>query len=138
MVEASQRRGARPRSEVEVLDLLIAVLDAFMETYPGGMKIRGIKTALLIQRADAAGRTINVSELARLTGAPPESVRRHIAKHVQLGNLDTLDNPEDARSAGVVPNDPAAMRRAAMHIASRLRTIDLSALDEYFEGNLSE
>jgi hypothetical protein len=128
MGEASRKRSPRQRSEAEILELLIAVLDAYMDVYPGGMKIRGIKTALLIQQASLAGTPISVSELARLTGAPPESVRRHIAKHVALGNLDALENPEDARSADVVPGDPDAMRESAALIAKRLSRIDFALL----------
>ena len=111
-------------SDATQLRQLIAVLDAFIVGFQGSMRIRGIKTALLIQQATMEKRGISVSELARQSEAPLESVRRHIAKHVELGNLRYVDDPDDDRISRVVSAHPKFQQQTAMQIVQRLAEID--------------
>ena len=111
-------------SDATQLRQLIAVLDAFIGGFQGSMRIRGIKTALLIQQATMEKRGISVSELARQTEAPLESVRRHIAKHVALGNLRYVDDPDDDRISRVISAHPKFQQQTAAQIVQRLAEID--------------
>ena len=105
-------------------DQLIAVLDAFIENFGGATRIRGAKTALLIQRATVAGRGLTLSEIARATGAPFENVRRHIEKNVALGRLRYVNDPDDDRMTRVVAADPDMAAANMLKIAERLRSIE--------------
>jgi len=116
---------------VEPYDQLIAVLDSYITEFDGGMRIRGIKTALLIQQATAEGRGISISEIARLTNAPLENVRRHITKHVELGALCYIADPDDDRVNRVIATEPEMRRRTAEKIAAHLGELDLGTLDEF-------
>ena len=105
-------------------DQLIAVLDVFIENFGGATKLRGAKTALLIQRATVAGRGLTLSEIARATGAPFENVRRHIEKHVDLGHLLYINDPDDDRVTRVVAADSDMAEANMLRIAKRLRSIE--------------
>jgi DNA-binding MarR family transcriptional regulator len=108
---------------MEPYDRLISILDTFIEEFDGGMRIRGIKTALLIQRASIDGRGISLTEIARETRAPLENVRRHIAKHVALGQLRYLKDPDDERVTRVVYVDPDEQDAIARRIENRIAAI---------------
>jgi hypothetical protein len=105
---------------MEACDRLMSVLGAYIDEFGGGMRIRGVKTALLIQRETIEGRGISVSEIARHSGAPLESVRRHIGQHVASGTLRYVPDPEDERVNRVKTTDPDEEGRRAARIASRL------------------
>lgn len=108
---------------MEPHDYLISILDAFIDEFDGQMRIRGVKTALLIQQASIDGRGISLSELARETKAPLENVRRHIAKHVNLGVLRYIPDPDDERVTRVIYVDPVEQDAMASRIETRLATI---------------
>jgi DNA-binding IclR family transcriptional regulator len=113
---------------MEPYEQLIAVLDAFIDEFDGGMRIRGVKTAMLIQQATAEGCGISISEIARRTGAPLENVRRHIAKHVELGSLRYVEDPNDERVTLVMSTGSDMQRGAAHRIAARLAPLDLDRM----------
>jgi hypothetical protein len=106
-----------------VYDKLIAVLDVFIDEFGGRMKLRGIKTALLIQQASLEGRGISISEVRQATGGPLESIRRHFSKQVQLGTLRTLPDPDDDRVVRYQMADNERHQRAARRMAGRLASI---------------
>ena len=108
----------------ESYDQLITVVDALIDGFDGGMRIRGMKTALLIQQASQDGRGITVSELARATKAPLENVRRHISKHVELGTLRYISDPDDDRANRVVMTNLHTLEAATAEIARKLGDID--------------
>ena len=107
-------------------DQLIEVIEAFIDSdsFNGGMRVRGIKTALLIQQASLEGDGITVSELARATGAPLENVRRHMAKHVELGGLRYEADPDDDRATRIVTANPDVFAADVAAIVERLAAID--------------
>lgn len=105
-------------------DHLIAILDAFIEEFDGGMRIRGIKTALLIEKASEDGRGISLSEIARKTDAPLENVRRHMAKYVEQGSLRYVQDPDDERVTRVVQTRAGVYARAAHRVSARLEELE--------------
>jgi DNA-binding MarR family transcriptional regulator len=109
---------------MQIYDHLIAILDSFISEVGGGMRIRGVKTALLIEKATEEGRGISVSEIARETGAPLENVRRHMAKHVALGALRYVKDPTDDRVTRVVSTEKGSFREAAKRIEERIAALE--------------
>lgn len=109
---------------MEPYDHLISILDAFIEEFDGGMRIRGIKTVLLIHRASIDGHGISISEIARETKAPLENIRRHINRQVELGNLRYVSDPDDERVTRVLATDSSRWRSAAENIEYRLAEIE--------------
>lgn len=105
-------------------DELISVLEAFMDQYPGALRIRGIKTALLIQKATATGQGITLSELARQTNTPLENVRRHIAKYAEQGYLRYVEDPNDERAIRVMFNRPNEEAKRAERVFEKLCAMD--------------
>lgn len=120
---------------MEPYDHLISILDAFIEEFEGGMRIRGVKTALLIQRASIDGRGISLTEIARETKAPLENVRRHIAKHVSLGLLRYIPDPDDERVTRVIYIDPDEQDAMARRIENRLAAIEAAHRGHDSTGN---
>lgn len=108
----------------ETFDALIAVLEAFKVALDGSVRIRGFKTALLIQQATLSGRGITATTLSRHTGAALETVRRHMAKHTAFGDLKMVEDPEDERAVRVLTADPDREGRTFAAVALRLNRID--------------
>jgi DNA-binding MarR family transcriptional regulator len=106
-------------------DHLISILDAFIEEFDGGMRIRGIKTALLIEKATKEGRGISLSEIARETDAPLENVRRHMAKYVEQGSLRYVEDPDDDRVTRVVQTREGIFAQAADRVSAHLDELEL-------------
>ncbi len=109
------------------LPALIVIADTFLDQFPAGMRIHGIKIALLIQRATLQRRGISTSELARLTGATLETVRRHMTKHVDLGTVRFEPDPEDERVNLVMSCSLEHQNRSVNLIVKRLAAIDWGA-----------
>ena len=105
-------------------DEIIAILLSFMEGYHGGMKVQGVKRELLIQRATEEGQGITVSELARLTDTPLETVRRQIQTGIEQGELRLLEDPDDDRKARVVHADPLRESQRTATVNDHLSRID--------------
>ena len=122
-----------------VYDKLIAVLDVLIDEFGGQMKLRGVKTALLIQQATleglrisisevqqatVAGRGMTASEIAKQSGAPLETVRRYIQSYTEIGNLRAIEDPEDSRKTRVLYQDPAMVDGALEAIWTDLEQVD--------------
>lgn len=105
-------------------DRLIEVIDAFIGGFEGGMRTRGIKTALLIAQSSVDGKGISLTEIARRSRAPLETVRRHMAKHVTLGNIEYLPDPRDDRVKRVVSRRQGALPDMVIETEARLAKID--------------
>lgn len=105
-------------------DELIEVLDIFIERFGGATRLRGVKTAALIQSATAQGTGMTVSEIAKATGAPLENVRRHMDKHVELGSLRYVNDPNDERVKRVVAADPDGAGAMMLDVLNRIRDVD--------------
>lgn len=110
-------------------DALLAVLQAFADAFDGGMRIRGFKTALLIQLATLAGTGITASELGRQTGAALETVRRHMTKHTALGDLRIVEDPNDERANRMFTAHPDRESARFAAVAARLDAIDWNAFN---------
>lgn len=76
---------------------LLRVVSAFVACYGGGLRLREVKILLLIQRASALGLGAHISELARETGTPVESVRRQLQQALKEGLLRKAPDAVDAR-----------------------------------------
>jgi len=105
-------------------DEIIAILLSFMEGYPGGMKVQGVKRELLIQRATDEGQGLTVSDLARLTDTPLETVRRHVQNAIEQGELRLLEDPDDERKTRVVHADPGRESQRAETVNDHLSRVD--------------
>jgi len=124
------RETAPPRSICpETYDALIAVLEAFSMALDPGIRIRGFKTALLIQQATLTGKGITATTLARLTNAAPETVRRHMTKHTELGDLRMVEDPQDERATRVFTAHPERESRAWSAVARRIDALDWSVFN---------
>lgn len=112
---------------MEPCNHLITILDAYIDAFGGRMRARGIKTALLIAQASAEGHGISVSDLARQTDAPPETVRRHITKHAEAGRLHFVSDPDDDRVAKVMARRDTALTDQARELTRRLGNLHAGA-----------
>lgn len=110
-------------------DRLIAVLDVFINEWGGGIRLRGIQTALLIQRTTLAGRGISISEVRQVTGAPLENIRRHFTRQVELGTLRTAPDPDDERVVRYQVVDRETHKRVARRMAAHLYELRPTGLD---------
>ncbi|MGE0625621.1 MAG: hypothetical protein AB7I04_16620 [Pseudomonadales bacterium] len=123
--QTSGRPESPPRLQCpETLSALLAVLQAFADALDAGIRIRGYKTALLIQQATLSGEGITASTLSRETNAALETVRRHMAKHETLGDLKLVENPDDERATLVLTANPDREHRAWTAVARRLDALD--------------
>ena len=109
--------------EVNHYDQLIAVLDALIENFGGATKLRGAKATLLVQRESMGGRGLTLSEIARATSMPFESVRRHVERHVALGDLHYVRDPDDDRVTRVVATDADNAAENMLRLANRVSAI---------------
>ena len=107
---------------------LIDVLVPYGDAYQHSMRFRGFKTALLIQKATTTGEGITASELARSTRAPLETVRRHMLKHTELGDLTMLEDPKDERALRVRSAKPDEVAELARGILRGLEAVDWGPL----------
>jgi DNA-binding MarR family transcriptional regulator len=108
----------------EPLTELIAVLQSFIDGYRGGLRMRAIKTALLIQKSTLQGSGISFSELARQSDVPAETMRRAMNRFIDLGILRCHEDPRDDRKNRVVTIDINAHSRTVAEIMQRLAVID--------------
>lgn len=104
-------------------DRLIGTLDAFIDAFGGGMRMRGVMTAILILKHSLEDRGISISEVSRVSGAPIESIRRHFAANVKQGNLITRADPDDERVTRYLAADLDAEQARASRIARILYEI---------------
>ncbi len=104
-------------------DKLLAVLDAFIDEFGAQIRFRGIQTALLIQKASLDGAGISVSEVQKVTGAPPENIRRHFSRQVERGRLHSYSDSEDDRVVRYQMADPVTHQLVARRLAQRLAAI---------------
>ena len=109
--------------EVNHYDQLIAVLDALIENFGGTTTLRGAKATLLVQRESMGGRGLTLSEIARATSTPFESVRRQVERHVGLGNLHFVHDPDDDRVTRVVATDADETADSMLRLANRVSAI---------------
>lgn len=68
-----------------------------MAVYGGALRLRDIKILLLIREGTGRGTGVSVSEVARESGTPLESVRRQLKQMTKSGLLRTAPDPEDGR-----------------------------------------
>lgn len=108
---------------------LIAVLQAFANSMDGGLRIRGIKMAIVIQQATLAGTGMTASQIARQSGAALETVRRYIQNYVDLDNLKMIEDPDDSRASRVLYTDAVQVDQMLRTIAADLDTLDWQALN---------
>ena len=111
-------------SDSEPLTELIAVLQSFIDGYRSGMRMRAIKSALLIQKSTLQGNGISFSELARQCGVPAETVRRAMNRFVDLGILRCQEDPRDDRKNRVTTIHTSAHSRTVAEIMQHLAVID--------------
>ncbi len=109
-------------------ETLMEVLSPYGSAYQHSMRFRGFKTALLIQQATTTGEGITASDLARKTNAPLETVRRHMLKHTELGDLTMLEDPSDERALRVRAAQPDEVAERARGILAGLESIDWGPL----------
>lgn len=105
-------------------DQIIAILLSFIKCYPGAMKIQAIKREILIQRATVEGRGITITELARQTDTPVETVRRQINEAAAKGTLRLEKDPDDDRKTRVMYSDPEQESRRVAEVMNHLSQID--------------
>ena len=110
-------------------DALIAVLQAFADVFDDGVRIRGIKMAVIILQASYSGEGITPSQIARRSGGALETVRRSIQEHVEMGILRTEEDPEDHRAYRVFYKDPESVTRHLDRIAQSLDQVDWAAFN---------
>lgn len=120
---AGPDRPPQPISQ-ETYDTLIAITDAFASALDSSIRIRGFKTALLIQQATLSRKGITVSTLSRKTGAAFETVRRHMIKHSDLGDLQLVEDPDDERATRILAARPDREHRAWSGVGRRLDALD--------------
>ncbi len=113
--------------DTSTYDALIAALQAFANTMDGGLRIRGIKMAVVIQQATLDGSGMTASQIARQSGAPLETVRRYVQTYTEKGHLKLVEDPEDSRAHRILYTDPAQVERLLKTIASDLDAVDWSA-----------
>ena len=109
--------------EINHYDQLIAVLDALIENFGGTTTLRGAKATLLVQRESMGGRGLTLSEIARATSTPFESVRRQVERHVDLGNLHFVHDPDDDRVTRVVAMGADDTGDSMLRLANRVTAI---------------
>ncbi|MEM8768782.1 MAG: hypothetical protein AAGE43_15145 [Pseudomonadota bacterium] len=107
---------------------LIEVLSPYGSAYQHSMRFRGFKTALLIQQATENGDGVTASELARSSNAPLETMRRHMLKHTEMGDLTMLEDPADERALRVRAAHPEVGAERARGILAALETVDWAPL----------
>lgn len=106
----------------ELLDLI----DLFIQGYLGSIRVRGARMALLVYRATVEGRGVSISWLARVNGAPLETVRRVLSQHVDMGHIRFVQDPEDDRRTLVVTADVDSERMRIAEMSHRLEAIGRS------------
>ena len=111
---------------------LLDVLQTFANAMDNGLRIRGMKIAVVIQRATKTGTGMTATEIARQTGAPLETVRRYIQTYMEMGHLIATQDPDDSRKTRVRYRDPAAVDEVLETIWAELERLD------WRQFNLSE
>ena len=110
-------------------DALITVLQAFGDFMDSGIRLRGIKMAIMILQASLTGTGMTPSQIARQSGAPLENVRRHVKTYIENGNLQVIEDPNDSRASLVLYKDPERIAQVFEAIADRLNSADWSAFN---------
>ena len=121
----------KPRSTLPPMspyDELISVIEALSEQYTGGLRIRGIKTSLLILKATLDGSGITLSELSRQTNAPLENIRRHLSQRAERGHLYYISDPDDDRATRILFSKPEYEIDRVASVLRRLAAFDWKAL----------
>jgi DNA-binding MarR family transcriptional regulator len=103
---------------------LLDVLHAFASAMDNGLRIRGIKMAVVIQQAAKSGTGLTASEIARQSGAPLENVRRYIQTYMEMGHLTTIQDPDDSRKTRVLYKDPESVDAVLGTIWMDLQQLD--------------
>ena len=116
-------------------DALLAVLQAFADFMDSGLRIRGIKIAIIILQASLTGTGTTQSPIARQSGAPLENVRRHIKAYIEAGNLEMIEDPNDSRASRVLYKNPERTAQVFEAIAGRLNCVDWPAFNLLPQGS---
>ena len=100
------------------------MIDILINGYMGSIRLRGTVVALMVFNATRAGTGVSIGEVARVTGAPAETVRRTLAKHVKMGHICFAKDPIDDRKTLVVTANPASELRRVEAMRQRIGSID--------------
>lgn len=103
---------------------LLALIDILINGYMGSIRLRGTVVALMVFNATRAGTGVSIGEVARVTGAPAETVRRTLAKHVKMGHICFAKDPIDDRKTLVVTANPASELRRIEAMRQNIARID--------------
>jgi DNA-binding transcriptional ArsR family regulator len=109
---------------VATCDALIEVLKTFMAFLDGGMRMRAFKIAIVMQEASLSREGITASQIARVSGAPLETVRRTLQKYLDMGNLEVIEDPNDERASLMRYRDPVGADAAIRKVADRLEEVE--------------
>lgn len=104
-------------------DRLLEVIDAYIDEFGGGMRIRGLQTHLLLRRATLDDSGLSISEAHRRTGAPLENLRRHFRQQVEKGVLSAAADPDDERVTRYRVTNLDAQMQSVRRLAERLNAI---------------
>lgn len=107
--------GRKPR--------LQRVLEAFIATYGGALRLREIKILLLVQQGTRAGTGVSISEVAKQSDTPLESVRRQLKQYQKAGLLRAAPDPRDRRVVRYFATDAAAGRWPLGSLTRRLNRL---------------
>jgi len=105
---------------MELYERLIQIIDAYIATFDGAMRLHGIQALLLVQKATRFGSGISPSDIHRLTGAPLENIRRRFRQFGARGLLTALPDPHDDRSKLCTMTEAGLRAWPAEDIARRL------------------
>lgn len=108
---------------------LVSVIDALMEGYMDSVRIRGVRMALMVMAATLRGSGVPISELARATDGPLETVRRTLLQHVDMDHIRFVDDPNDSRKVLVVSADIDVEIQRVDGIMARLEALDWSVFN---------
>jgi hypothetical protein len=114
----------KPSFSSRTYTALLDVLRAFARAMDNGLRIRGIKMAVVIQQATKSGIGLTGSEIAKQSGAPLENVRRYIQTYTEMGNLTTIQDPDDSRKTRVLYRDPDKVDAVFESIWTDLQRLD--------------
>jgi len=109
---------------VATCDALIEVLQTFITLLDGSMRLRAFKITIVMGQASLRNEGITASQIARASGAPPETARRTLQKYLQMGNLEVFEDPNDERASLMRYRDPAGADAAIRQVADRLEQVD--------------
>ena len=120
--------NAHPFSEA-TCDALTDALKAFTGTLDSGLRMRAFKIAIALHQASLSSEGMTTSQIARISGAPLETVRRTLKRYLELGNLRVVEDPDDDRAHRVLYRDPDWSGANIAAMAERLGKLDWSLLN---------